>query len=328
MNAKFLQINKVDRRQQRRGVGAYKSRLINRNRVNLLLLLIEVAFAWIVPAQAKDLPLSTTVLDTPETLHECFRAEERDDEWAPAAETQILDFIAKQPYGDTFEVSSVECRTTICELHASLRAPIETTGESANLQAAWQSLVDDMRYDGAIGSEFDEQGIVHRAKYGERAEYTTTLVRRSSIDFSEEARCGGLEESILRSQALGTMVSLSEDVRSSFFKLNAYFEGEQRDERWAPVIEGSIREFIARQSFGQAFSVSSIECRETLCQIRASADAVAASEASSQRSGWNEALVAVHDSLGLELEHVANRVSIDQRNPGRIVYIATVQRKR
>ncbi len=110
------------------------------------------------------------------------------------------------------------------------------------------------------------------------AAYTATFVRRASSDLAEEASCGGLDENALRARALGSEAplarnqegqpSLPEGVVGSYFKLHEYFEAETRDAEWAPIAETQIKDYVSGRSLGDAFERPSIECRETLCEIR------------------------------------------------------------
>ena len=138
----------------------------------------------------------------PEMLDECFRAEQRDEAWATATEPRLRDFIARQPYGNTFDVSSVECRTSLCEIHASSEAPVELSDPQGALSpATWRSLVLNVRQDVGLASEFEERGLLPTTWVGENAGHKATLVRRSSA-VPDDRRCGGDGEEALRARAL------------------------------------------------------------------------------------------------------------------------------
>ena len=71
---------------------------------------------------------------------------------------------------------------------------------------------------------------------------------------------------------------ISKEILGSPFKLAAYFDAEERDDTWAAVMEASIREALAAQPSTRAWNPLAVECRTTLCQIRASTDPAAAHE--------------------------------------------------
>jgi hypothetical protein len=267
----------------------------------------------------------------PEILEECFRAEQRDEVWAPAIETRLREFIARQPYGNTFHVASVECHATLCEIHASTDTPVELTDPQGPMSpATWQSLILNVHQDGKLASEFEDAGLLPAARYGERADYMTTLVRRSSAAAHDEARCGGNDLEALRSRALKFVTGdvaqglppLSEEIMVSAFKLGAYFEAEERDETWAAAMEASIREALAAQPSTRAWEETSIECQTTLCQVRALTDQATADD-------FRKVIARItSESSNLGMTRVANGVTKNSQDPTQVVHIATLFRTR
>jgi hypothetical protein len=279
------------------------------------------------------------IVGTPELLHACFAAEGRDEAWSAAVEPQILAFFNSGARREVFDQPTVECRTSLCELHVSARVSEEAAGDVVDTGPAWNRLVNEMRRDEAFATAFDPDAVATQVEHGASITYTATLTRHASDDFAAEARCGGLEETALRTRALGPealsrsarsrdgrVLPLPDDVVSSYFKLNEYFEAEERDAAWASAAESRIGEFLSAGALGDTFEAPSIECRETLCAIETSTDAIAASGGS--MSAWQQAYHGMRESPDLELDSIASHMRTDEENPDRIEYITFVLRRR
>jgi hypothetical protein len=282
---------------------------------------------------------SRNILDTRELRQECFAAEARDSTWASAAEPQLLAVFSRgaRASGVLADKPTVECRATLCQLHLSSRAPESQAEAAANIDA-WQALVDEIRRDAAFIAAFDPDTI--GLQTGGATAHTVTFARSQSDRIKEKARCGGLDESALTARVLeplglprqardaNGMPSLPEDVVSSPFKLNAYFEAEQRDEGWAPAAETQINDFFSGRELGDAFARPSIECRETLCEVQTSSDMTASSGPAAQVDAWNEANFAMHEAADLELDSIATHIRREQEDPNRFVFVTFLLRRR
>jgi len=282
---------------------------------------------------------SRNVLGTPELRQECFAAEARDPTWASAAEPQLLAVFSRgaRVSGVVVDRPTVECRSTLCLLQVSSRAP-ESQAEAAADAVAWSSFIDEIRRDAALVAAFDPDAI-GLVSSGTSAR-TVTFARSQSDKVTEKARCAGLDESALTARVIGPeglprsardqngMPSLPEDVVSSPFKLNAYFEAEQRDEEWAPTAETQINDFFSGRSLGNAFVRPSVECRETLCEVQTSSDMTASPGASAQVDAWNNAYFAMRESADLELDSIATNIRREKEDPNRIVFVAFLLRRR
>jgi hypothetical protein len=282
---------------------------------------------------------SRNVLGTPELRQECFAVEARDSTWASAAEPQLLAVFSRgaRTSGVLADKPTVECRSTLCELQVSSRAP-ESQAEAAANVDAWRSLVDEIRRDAAFIAAFDPDAI--ELLTGGATTHIVTFARSQSDRITEKARCGGLDEIALTARVLeklglprrardaNGMPSLPEDVARSPFKLNAYFEAEQRDEGWAPTAETQINDFFSGRSLGDAFASPSIDCRETLCEVQTSSDVTASSGPAAQVDAWNEANFAMHESADFELDSIATHIRREQEDPNRIVFVTFLLRRR
>jgi hypothetical protein len=269
-----------------------------------------------------------------EIRHECFLAEHRDEAWAPVVEVRMRAFFARHPYGNTFQIASIECRATLCEIHASTDKPVELADPQGSISpAAWQSVIGSAHQDATLAAEFDDDGLLPAARFGERAEYTAVLVRRSGT-FTREARCAGDGEVELRARALVQVTdgygsaartglpTLNDDIIGSAFKLAAYFEAEDRDERWATAMEALIGDTLAAFPSTHSWRGTSIECRTTLCRIRASTTPDGADEV-------REIIARIlRESSGFGLTRLANGMSKDPDDPTRVVHIVTLSRAR
>jgi hypothetical protein len=288
---------------------------------------------------ASDSSLPGEILRTPELRQECFAAEARDSKWSSAAEPQLLALFSRgaRASGVMVDEPTVECRTTLCQLHVSSRAA-ENQAEAMANRVAWDSLRDEMRKDSAFTAAFDPDAIGLRSEGS--TGHTMTFARRLSDEVTEKARCGGLDESALTARVIGPeglprserdqngLPTLPEGVVGSYFKLNAYFEAEQRDEEWAPAAETQINDFFSTQSLGDAFANPSIECRETLCEVQTSSDMTASPGAAAQVAAWNDAYFAMPQSADLELDAITTHMHSEKDDPDRIVFVAFLLRRR
>jgi hypothetical protein len=158
-----------------------------------------------------------------------------------------------------------------------------------------------------------------------------TLRRRGSSIGSPVKTCGGLDYEELYSRAIETIETPDSNTQgeklpggASEFKLNARFERELPDASWAPGAEESIRSMVNTQSLGSAFSSTTVECRSTLCQVRAWADPAAlANLKPPPNDPWNETMRRV----GGAFEVVRMRNGPDDGDPNKIQFVATVRRR-
>jgi hypothetical protein len=290
-------------------------------------------------AGASESSLSRGILDTPELRQECFAAEARDPTWASAAEPHLLAVFSRaaRASGVLAGQPTVECRSTLCQLQVSSRAP-ENQAEAAAATVAWHSLLDEIRRDEDFVAAFDPDAM--RLGSAGTTAHTVEFARRQSDKVTEKARCGGLDERALTARVLGPMEqprpprdangmpTLPEDVVGSYFKLNAYFEAEQRDEEWAPEAETQINDFFSARSLGGEFASPSIECRESLCEVQTSSDMTASTGAAAQVAAWNNAYYAMPESADLELDPITTHIRREKEDPNRIVFVAFLLRRR
>ncbi len=54
----------------------------------------------------------------PDMLHEQYESESKEESWSSYMEGQIAAYLASKPALLTFEIALVDCRTSICEIHA------------------------------------------------------------------------------------------------------------------------------------------------------------------------------------------------------------------
>ena len=74
--------------------------------------------------------------DWAEQLRKKFEDEEKDFEWAHFNEQAIHQFLARHPMGTEFQIPSVECRSTICQ--------IEAVGFDESTGPSWQRMMYDL----------------------------------------------------------------------------------------------------------------------------------------------------------------------------------------
>lgn len=268
-----------------------------------------------------------------EILKECFLAEPRDDAWSRLTEGRLREFITLQPHSAAFRVTSVECRATLCEIHTSTENPVELD-EGPTAPETWESLINKIHQDGILASDFEDDGVLLASSYGKTASYTTTLVRKLSDDAPDDARCGHENHEALNLRALKFITEgrvgdtarglppLSDEIRGSAFKLAAYFDAEERDETWANAMEAAIRTAFSEQTATRTWREPSIECKETLCQIRVSTPSIAIDEL--RRA--IEKITSTTRNLGMS--RISNELVADPEDPSLVSHNVVLIRTR
>lgn len=89
-----------------------------------------------------------TVPPWPSNLREALAAEPKDDSWAYYMEQTLLQYLSSHPSSAQFDISSVECRTTICQ--------IEVFGFDQSTVPVWHQVAYDVRQQ--PWSEFGQYG--------------------------------------------------------------------------------------------------------------------------------------------------------------------------
>ncbi len=76
-------------------------------------------------------PEIADILDTrdPKPLQTQYEAEEKEDSWATYMEGQLAAYFAQKPELAQFDISRIDCRTSVCEIQA--------IGYGTNARAAW-----------------------------------------------------------------------------------------------------------------------------------------------------------------------------------------------
>jgi hypothetical protein len=154
-----------------------------------------------------------------------------------------------------------------------------------------------------------------------------TLRRRGSSIGLPVKSCGGLDDEELYSRAIQTIDTPDSNAQgeklpegASDFKLKARFERELPDASWAPGAEESIRSMVNTQSLGSAFSSTTVECRSTLCQVRAWTE-FPLTKLTNDR--WMETMRSVGDAF----EVVQMRIGPDDGDPNKAQFVGTVRRR-
>lgn len=99
---------------------------------------------------------------------------------------------------------------------------------------------------------------------------------------------------------------------------------ETRDDAWAGDTEKSVRDFVAtlRERFGNAPSIPSVECRQTLCEIHA----VSSASAMETAAGWQNAMTSMRDSKEWSKGFVDSHTVSHITNDGRVVSVTYLVR--
>lgn len=72
----------------------------------------------------------------PDKLHEQYESESKEESWSTYMEGQIAAYLTSKPALLTFEIALVDCRTSICEIHA--------IGYGPKAYAVWTNEIADM----------------------------------------------------------------------------------------------------------------------------------------------------------------------------------------
>lgn len=108
------------------------------------------------------------VLPWPENLRTELESEPKDDSWAYYMEQTLLQYLSAHPSIDQFEISSIQCRTTKCQ--------IEVFGFDESTVPVWQQVMYDIRQQS--WSEFGQYGS-SSGNVGDRLTIVGTLHRKS-----------------------------------------------------------------------------------------------------------------------------------------------------
>ena len=84
----------------------------------------------------------------PGNIQGVIDAEPKDDSWAYYMEQTMLEYLSSHPAISQFEISYIECRTTVCQ--------VKVIGYDESTSPVWQQLMYDMRQQ--PWSEFGQQG--------------------------------------------------------------------------------------------------------------------------------------------------------------------------
>jgi len=104
-------------------------------------------------------------------VHAALEAEPKDDGWAYYMEQTLQQFLASHPDIVNFEISNIECRTTICEL--------QVVGFDESTNPVWSQIMYDMRHQ--PWSEFGQTGNSSSTVDG-RLAIITHLHRKTLVD--------------------------------------------------------------------------------------------------------------------------------------------------
>ena len=99
-------------------------------------------------SQPSVVPTDEVVASWPENLRGELELEPKDDSWAYYMEQTLLQFLSAHPTIDQFDISSIECRTTKCQ--------IEVFGFDESTVPVWQQVMYDIRQQ--PWSEFGQYG--------------------------------------------------------------------------------------------------------------------------------------------------------------------------
>jgi hypothetical protein len=104
------------------------------------------------PEDSEPKSSAETIVDPvaqwPENLRAELQSEPKDDGWAYYMEQTLLQFLSGHPSIDQFDISSIECRTTKCQ--------IEVFGFDESTVPVWQQVMYDIRQQ--PWSEFGQSG--------------------------------------------------------------------------------------------------------------------------------------------------------------------------
>jgi hypothetical protein len=101
-------------------------------------------------------------------LHDRFNAQDRDATWSSSAETNLTDFLAPLATQQGFEIASIGCRQTLCEIKAS--------GTPDQADQRWSEIVHGI-HGQPWGREFGE--ITSRSEMKDGRTVILTLVQRA-----------------------------------------------------------------------------------------------------------------------------------------------------
>lgn len=182
-------------------------------------------------------------------------AEPKDVNWAYEMEQLLAQFIAAHPQTRAIEVSSIECRTTFCEIKA-IGNPESSEAFSAIVEQAlnepWStstrnSLSSTSRDDG----QQDFRAIIRRTSSSATSSATDHALSSASNIDEYECACATPEWQIRKAE-------IEAAARAA----------ESKDVYWAYATEQRLQHFIAARPQAVVFQVSSIDCRTTFCEIK------------------------------------------------------------
>ena len=111
---------------------------------------------------------SDPVAPWPENQRAKLRSEPKDESWAYYMEQTLLQFLSAHPSIDQYDISSIECRTTMCQ--------IEVFGFDESTYPVWQQVMYDINQQPS--SEFGQYGT-GTGNIGGRVMIFSTLHRKS-----------------------------------------------------------------------------------------------------------------------------------------------------
>lgn len=89
-------------------------------------------------------------MGSPRELQARMSRELRDETWAPHAERDLQDFLARQAHAGFYESVTVECRRTLCRILATGDgAVLASIPGTRNAIADWQEMLPNLRHDSA-----------------------------------------------------------------------------------------------------------------------------------------------------------------------------------
>jgi hypothetical protein len=180
--------------------------------------------------------------------------EAKDAAWAYETEQLLEQFIADDPAAQTIELAGVDCRTTYCEIDATV--PSDASGafeavvaraisEPWNTLSGYRARHSTFRDDGQL----DLQVVLERASTGGDA-----VAEPASSDPSEDDGCACATPQWQERHAM---------------PVTAAPPHESKDVQWAYATEQQLQRLIAARAQATTLQVSSIDCWTTYCEVKA-----------------------------------------------------------
>jgi hypothetical protein len=173
-------------------------------------------------------------------------AESKDPAWAYRMEQKLREYTARRFQTIPIEVTSIDCKTTFCELRAQSFSPEAATELTNAMNALVMQPPADFR--GMSYSNTDEAG---------KAVHVVQLKRL-------QERAGNGERLSAEQEACWKLSGLQQE------RERAARDAEPRDAGWADPMEQLLRQHITEKMVKHPLDRLEITCRATFCEIKAS----------------------------------------------------------